>query len=145
MIETIERRRSECSIASGLRDHPPHRGADDVGGVDAEVVHQADRVGGHVAEQVGGAAAAAEHHVDPGRHPSRLDLGRAADVAVVEADDAEAALGQGRAEFLVPGQHLRGQAHHQQQRLAGGVAHLLLGELDPVRRGELFVAESVHP
>ena len=76
------------------------------------------------------------------RHPGRLDLGRAADVAVVEADDAEAALGQQRAEALVPGDHLRRQAHHQQQRLAVGVAHLLVAELDPVGGRDQLLAEA---
>ena len=35
-----------------LGDHPAHRRADDVGGVDAEVVEQPDGVGRHVAERV---------------------------------------------------------------------------------------------
>ena len=74
--------------------------------------------------------------------PGRVELGRVADVAVVEADDAEAALGQQRAELLVPGDHLRRQAHHQQQRLAVGVAHLLVGELDPVGGRQPLFAET---
>ena len=40
-----------------------------MGGVDAEVVHQTDRVGGHVAQQVGRAGAAADHHVDAAAAP----------------------------------------------------------------------------
>ncbi len=68
----------------------------------------------------------------PLRHPGGLDLGRAADVAIVEADDPEAPLGQHHAELLVPSEHLRPQPHHQQQRLAAGVADLLVGDLDPV-------------
>ncbi len=82
--------------------------------------------------------------VEHARHPGGLDLGRAADVAVVEADDAEAALGQHPAELLVPGDHLRRQAHHQQQRLPVGVAHLLVAELDPVGGRELLVTEAMH-
>ena len=36
----------------GLGDHPAHRRADDVGGVDAERVEEADAVGGHVGQPV---------------------------------------------------------------------------------------------
>ena len=68
-----------------------------------------------------------------------------ADVAVVEADDAEAALGQQRAELLVPGEHLRRQSHHQQQRLAVGVAHLLVGDLDAVGGRQALFAQLGHP
>ncbi len=57
-----------------------------------------------------------------------------ADVAVVEADDAEAAVGEQAAETVEPGDHLRRQAHHEDQRLAVGLADLLITELDPVRR-----------
>ena len=46
--------------------------------------------------------------------------------------DPEAALGEHRAELLVPGEHLGAEAHDQQQRLPVGVADLLVGELDPV-------------
>ena len=128
-----------------LADHPAHRDADHVRRLDPEVVHQADRVGGHVGEQVGGGRAAAEEEVDAPRHARLVEHGRAADVAVVEADDAEAALGQHRAELLVPGDHLRRQAHHQDQRLAVGVAHLLVGDLDAVAGRQALLAESGHP
>ena len=79
-----------------LHDHAAHRGADDVGGADAEHVEQAGGVGGHVGERVG--------HLErlAGRRPWRtrsmtsmrtvVEVGRPADVAVVEADDAEAAV-----------------------------------------------------
>ena len=52
----IERERADpLRVLDGdrLGDHPAHRRADDVGGVDAEVVEQADGVVGHVGEQVG--------------------------------------------------------------------------------------------
>lgn len=65
-----------------------------MGRVDAEVVHQAEGVVGHVAQPVGDVAAPAHDHVEHARGAGRADLGRAADVAVVKADDAEAALGQ---------------------------------------------------
>ena len=101
-----------------LGDHPAHRGADEVGGLELEVVEQPDRVGRHVAQPVGRAATAEEHR--PGRrHAARVDLARVADVAVVEADHPVAALAEQPAEGLVPVDHLRRQAHDQQHRLAG--------------------------
>ncbi len=69
-----------------------------------------------------------------------------ADVAVVEADDAEAALGQHGAELLLPAEHLHRQAHDQDQRLAVGIADLLVGDLDAVGRCQPLVGEdSAHP
>ena len=44
-----------------LGDHSAHRGADDMGGLDLEVIHQADGVGGNVAQPVGGLAEAKQH------------------------------------------------------------------------------------
>ncbi len=60
------------------------------------------------------------------------------------SDDAMAALDEHRAELLLPGDHLRRQAHHQQQRLPLGSAHLLVAELDAVGGRELLVAEVMH-
>ena len=51
MIETSERTPLGMFDRQGLGDHPAHRGADDVGALDAEVVHQPDRVVGHVAQR----------------------------------------------------------------------------------------------
>ena len=45
--------------------------------------------------------------------------------------------------LLVPGDHLRRQPHDQQQRLAVGVAHLLVGELDPVGGRQPLFAEAL--
>ena len=53
MIEHSDSTRSGMPIGERLGDHPAHRGADDVGGVDPEVVEQPDRVVGHVVERVG--------------------------------------------------------------------------------------------
>ena len=47
--------------------------------------------------------------------------------------------------LLVPGEHLRPQAHHQQQRLAVGVADLLVGDLDAVGGRQALFAETGHP
>ena len=45
--------RSGWLIASQLGDHRAHRGAGDVGAIDAERVDEADRVVGHVAKRIG--------------------------------------------------------------------------------------------
>jgi hypothetical protein len=46
-----------------------------------------------------------------------------------------AALGQRRAELLVPPEHLRGEAHHEQQRGGGRVPEGLVAELDVADAG----------
>ena len=63
---------------------------------------------------------------------------RAPDVAVVVADDVEAAPGQLRAEVLVPAEHLRAQAHDEQQGGIGGIAEGLEAELDVADAAELL-------
>ena len=76
-----------------LGDHPAHRGADDVGRVDAEVVEQAGGVVGHVAKRYGGWPKRGDERGSDQlaqRRRRRVDLGRQADVAVVEADHPEA-------------------------------------------------------
>ena len=73
-----------------LGDHPAHRRAEDVGPLDAEVVEQADGVGGHVRQRVrhGRQLAAAE----AGRHHGHrigllaVEVRGQPDVAVVVAD-----------------------------------------------------------
>ena len=60
-------------------------------GRDAERVEQADGVVGHVVERVRRLRIAAERGGDV-RQARRLHLGGQAEVAVVEADDVEAAL-----------------------------------------------------
>ena len=47
--------------------------------------------------------------------------------------------------LLLPGEHLGRQAHHQEQRLAVGLADLLIGELDAVGGRQPLVAEGAHP
>src|SRR5690349_17622872 len=53
-----------------------------------------------------------------------------ADVAVVETNDEKAARGQLAAEVLMPGDHLRAEAHDQQHRRVSGVAESLVAEGD---------------
>jgi hypothetical protein len=72
------------------------------------------------------------------RHAEVVEVGGAAEVAVVEADDAEAAVGEQTAEAVEPGDHLSRQAHHEDQWLPVRLAHLLVTELDPVRSRNLL-------
>ncbi len=58
-------------------------------------------------------------------------MGRAADVAIVEAHHEKTALGELLAEVLLPGDHLGAEAHDQQRRRIGGVAVGLVAEGDP--------------
>ena len=71
-------------------------------------------------------------HQHPAGDPARSPRG-AAGVAVVVADHEEARVGQQPAELRVPPGHRAAEPHHQQQRVAGGVAEGLVAELDAAR------------
>ncbi len=55
-----------------------------------------------------------------------------ADVAVVEAHDVKAARREIAAEIVLPGDHLRAEAHDQQRRLISRIAERLVTERDVV-------------
>ncbi|MCY1225217.1 hypothetical protein D9M72_374070 [compost metagenome] len=126
-----------------LADGAAHRGADDVGAIDAQRIEQADRIVGHVGQRVRHLARAHRHagqclpeqlgHVGNTRGAQARGL---SDVAVVEADDAVAATGQAFAEGFVPRNHLRAQAHDEQQRWRRRIAEAVVGQLDAVGRSE---------
>ena len=108
--------------------------------VDAERVEQADHVARHVAEGVGRADRLARQmglqqlwHVG---HAQAFEAGGQSDVTVVEADDAKPARRQRDAELVVPGDHLRRQAHDQHQRRRLRVAKGVVGEFDAVGPGQ---------
>jgi hypothetical protein len=123
-----------------LADHPAHRGADDVGGLDLEVAHQLERVGRHVGEAVLTLGHPPQPQLSGRRDTLVVEVGRAPDVAVVEADDVKAALGELLAELLVPPDHLGREAHDQEQRRVRAVAELLIAEGDsPADVCELLV------
>ncbi len=99
-------------------------------------IHQPDRVLGHVAQLVGrGDRDLQEAQLQQFDGAEALAAGHPlgfADIAVVEADDAEPACGQLAAEIVVPMDHLGAQAHDQQQRLGIGVAKNLVTDVDAV-------------
>ena len=130
MIEVSDEDALGAPGGDRLGDHAAHRDADDVGAVDAEVVEQADAVGGHLGQAVGGGALVAADDLAEGRHRGAREDRRAPDVAVVVADDVEAAAGEVRAEVLVPAEHLRAQAHDEQHGGVGRVAEGLEADLD---------------
>ena len=93
VVDMIETRLRTCSGWSGrerLGDHPAHRDADEVRGPELERVDQAGGVVGHVVERVLLGVEAAAHRAGPRSGGRSRGVPRAADVAVVEADDVEA-------------------------------------------------------
>ena len=101
-----------------------------MGALDLEVVEQADAVGGHLGQAVRGGALVAAEDLAEGRDRGAREDRRAPDVAVVVADDVEAAAGEVLAEVLVPAEHLRAQTHDEQHRGVGGIAEGLEADLD---------------
>ena len=97
-----------------LRDHAAHRGTDDVRALDPERVEQTSRVACHVVERVGCRrlfARRARRH-DRG-HVARtrfVEFVRQTDVAIVEGDDAEAAIVEHLDQRQRPTRHLARQA-----------------------------------
>jgi orotidine-5'-phosphate decarboxylase len=98
--------------------------------IDFELIHQADRVRGHVRQRVARGDGVAQKLQE--RRRRSLQVGRAADVAVVKAHHVQAARRKLCAEVLLPGDHLRAEAHDQQRRRIGRVAEGLVAEGDPL-------------
>ena len=101
-----------------LHDHPAHRRAHDVHGVEAEVIEQTGHVGGQVGQPVRrvDVVLVARERLRELRGEidvRRLDLRREADVAVVESNDVEPAVDEGFAQAVVPRDGLAPEAHHQ--------------------------------
>jgi hypothetical protein len=99
------------------RDHAAHGGADEMSGLDAEPIHKADCIFGHVDQLVGcGDGNSEKAQLQEFQWPQRLaadQFARLADVAVVEADDAKAARGELPAEFVTLVGHLGAEPHDQ--------------------------------
>src|SRR5215471_15420399 len=71
-------------------------------------------------------------------------MARLADVAIVEADHAKAARGELLAERVVPMDHLRAEAHDQQQGFGVTVAEDLVADVDAVGADGLGRLMSGH-
>ena len=109
--------------------------------LDAEHVHQADGVLGHVDQLVGcGHRDLQEPQLEQFERGQALAAGKVrgfADVAVVETDDAKAARGELAAELVVPMDHLGAEPHDQQQRFRSRIAENLVADVDAVGAGDL--------
>jgi len=112
---------------------------------DTQMVQKTDCIVCHVAQQIGSGVAPAQQYVRRPRHSRRVELGGAANVAIVEANYPKLLLGEHLAKALVPAEHLNAEAHDQQERLGVGWAHLLVTDLDPVGGRQAFFTESGHP
>ncbi len=114
-----------------LRDETSHRRTDDVRGFDAEGVEQSDSIVGHVIQAVCRFRVAAKRsrHV---RGARRLHSCGQAGVAIVVADDVEAAGRELLAEVLFPAEHLGAEAHHEQERCVFRIPKRLVLDVDPV-------------
>jgi hypothetical protein len=87
-------------------------------------------------------AEATARHLEDGRRTA-FHPGRPAGVAVVEADDVKAAIGEAPAEVLVPPDHLDAEAHDQENRWVGRRAEGLVAEPDsPAHVCEFLVHRS---
>jgi len=101
-----------------------------VRGLDAEVVQEAEAVGGHVVQGVRRAGGQAGEGTDQGATADAAPQPRGPPgVTVVEAHHVEAVLGQLPAQLLVPPRERAAEAHDEQQRLAVGTAEGLVAQL----------------
>ena len=94
--------------------------------LECQRVEQPDHVSGHVLQRVGrrgGVTGEAGGEV----RLRRLDMGRLADVAIVETYDV-AVLGERAAEAVGPAEHLTAEAHDQEHRWAARIAEGLVGK-----------------
>jgi hypothetical protein len=102
------------------------------------MVEQPEGVVGHVIERVVGISRDSHHGPEHLGLPPAPDQGGAPHVAVVETHHAEPALDEQAAELLVPGDHLRPEPHHEQERWVLRVAERLVADLDVADPGELL-------
>ena len=131
ITEVIESRRSGCSMARVCTIMPPIDRPITWARVDPERVEHRDRVGGHVGERVGDLrrfAVTGRHHA---RHVGSDvgEVGRQADVAVVEADRRGSLGGEALAPLGPVVDALAAESVDQEQRRIGRVAERLVVEL----------------
>ena len=118
LTRTSDRTRSGCASASSWAKAPPA----ETPTTWAAGIPYASRTPA-ASDQVGAGV----------RRVPRLVGHRSAGVAVVVADDEAAALGQHPAEALLPPEHRRADAHHQEDGRVARIAERLRAELDAVR------------
>ena len=97
-----------------------------------QAIDEPDHIVGHVADRVR-RRPAPHHDVGKARRREVPQVGRFTYVPVVEPDDEKTAPGQGLAQLVRPGDHLRRQAHDQHDRLRARVTERLVRQLDAIR------------
>lgn len=117
-----------------LSDHPTHRRADHVSGVDLEVIEEADGVERHVGERVRNGRS---REVGERRFHHRLavdddtvELGRETAIPVVEPHDVKSTIDELSTERIGPRDQLGREAHHEKDRRASRVTHDFEFEFD---------------
>ncbi len=109
--------------------------------IDTEMIEQADAVGGHVGERIGGAHRQADgglhEHPFEVRHTCRLETRRQADVAIVVSDGAKPARVERIDELVGPQRQLTAKPHDQQDHRRIARSLVLIGDADAVD-GRLF-------
>ena len=134
-----------------LRDHAAHRGAGDIGALRAERVYEFDGVAGHVVEGVGNLRPPPRHDLRHQRARVRRrqigEMGRLADVAIIEPDDAKPIGRQPLAERVRPENELGGEAHDEQDERVAHASEALIFDVDSLgsnlRHGQSL--EQVYP
>ena len=117
----------------GLRNGASHGRADNMRLPEAEHVQQPYRVGSHVRQRVRHRRqVAGERRGQVRRRGVRQVCGEPG-VAIVEADDLQAAIDEGMAKRVRPMNGLRGDPHDEQHDRRVGVPEALIGDVDPGR------------
>ena len=112
-----------------LGDQRTHRGAHDVRPVRRDLFEQPGGIVGHVAKRV--ARGGLPPQEADAAHPGPGHMGRAPDVAVVEADHPQPARDHLLAERVAPPAEVEAEPHDEQDRRVLRRAELLVAELDP--------------
>ena len=119
-----------------LRDHAPHRGADDMRAIDVERAHEPDGVARHVGEAIARPYRQPQSGPSQQRRrlerPDRRHFRRQAGVAIVKANDAEAPARQALAENVRPCGELHAEAHDEHHRLAVARPNRFIFDVDGV-------------
>ena len=105
-----------------------------------ERLEQPDGVVGHVVYRVRPPRPACQDGERRGRSQLRKVAGQPR-IAVVEANDEIALIGERLAQLVRPGDHLRSEAHDEKERRIRGIAECLKGNLNPICRHRGRLAE----
>ena len=115
-----------------LGDHPAHAGTEQMKLLDAQLIHQLQAIGRHVAQVIRRldrqAQAIADGRVGQAGFRFLALEARQADVTVIESDHPPAGLAKAAQHLVRPVDQLPAQAHHQQQGRIAVAADALVGQ-----------------